>query len=569
MEESFSPLQDLIAKRLVQAGSGTEKEESERARQMAKPKRREKATTSISAATPAPSVASSSTDSPSEASSSDTTRREMTATATETETETALIEPDFVRMEKNIATFGFFTPSSKRIKNAPKIIRFTQTIDGNRVEAEVKISPNIEYGIPITADQDKYLAFQKIIERHKRETGKVENPVTFTTAELIKLLGQSDAGLNFKEVYEWLDLMQGTQIKSQGAVWVAGKKRFATDVFNLFSRVKRVGDELDDGTVADKNYVWLSDWYLENLNAHYLLPVDFENYKKLKNNIAKALIPLLQIWLYASRESGAFEKRYSEICQVLNIKIYQYASDIKRFFGRSLDELVANGYLAGWEITKTADEKDFKIVLRHGHKFYADRRAIKEVSNRKPKKGDNSPAEPRKEENRTEIPKREKDAPERANFASEAISGGNPEPILTGNLPSAMTSEHLEAIRQLHIEYQVSYEKAVRLACENLAETLKQLEAFPFREMEPKNKAGFLIEAIEQKYSLPENYYARLREREAAAERARRQAEIEACRLCDERGWRNVKSEMDIHFGVMHQCTHDPEIEAQLEDHVL
>lgn len=534
MEESFS-LQDLIAKRLLNTGTNRRAIDNDASKMVRR------------------------------------TQGELTdekQNLAEAESK-QLTEPDFVRIEKNIAAFGFFTPSSKRIKNAAKIIKFTQTIDGNRVEAEVKISPNIEYGIPITADQDKYLAFQKIIERSKRETGKVENPITFTTAELIKLLGQSDAGLNFKEVYEWLDLMQGTQIKSQGAIWIAGKKRFATDVFNLFSRVKRVGDELDDGTVADKNYVWLSDWYLENLNAHYLLPVDFESYKQLKNNISKALIPLLQVWLYASRETGTFEKRYSEICQVLNIKNYKYLSDIKRFFGRSLDELVTQGYLKNWEVKKTSDGKDFKIVFRHGYKFYADRAAIKHLSGRKFKKDEKSPTEPRKKETRTEIPETEKEAVTGQNFNAEKVSGIQSEPVLPDNLPTTMTSEHLEAIRQLHIEYQVSYEKAVKLVFENLPETLKQLEAFPFRETQPKNTAGFLIEAIERKYSLPEGYYAHLRDREAKEAITRRQSEIDACQICDERGWRNVKSDRDTFYGLMHQCTHDPKIESQFEEHEL
>lgn len=482
---------------------------------------------------------------------------------------TALIEPDFVRMEKNIAAFGFFTPSSKRIKNAAKIIKFTQTINGNRVEAEVKISPNIEYGIPITADQDKYLAFQKIIERTKREKGTVENPITFSAAELIKLLGQSDAGLNFKEVYEWLDLMQGTQIKSQGAIWIAGKKRFATDVFNLFSRVKRVGDELDDGSVADKNYVWLSDWYLENLNAYYLLPVDFESYKQLKNNISKALIPLLQVWLYASRETGAFEKRYSEICQVLNIKNYTYLSDIKRFFGRSLDELVQRGYLSNWEVKKTSDGKDFKIVFRHGHKFYADRIAVKKLAGRKTKTSENRRTEPLKPANRTKIPEIEKEAVKVPNFLSETTSVNQPDTAFTENLPDAVTADQRELVSRLHIEYQISFEKAYELATKRPVEAARQLAAFPFREIAPNNKAGFLIEAIERSFSLPDPYLDHLKKIEVDAQRKIKQAMIDACPFCDERGWRNVKSERDTFYGVMHQCTHDPAIESTLEEHIL
>lgn len=245
--------------------------------------------------------------------------------------------PEFVRTEKNIAAFGFFTPTSKRSKGTPpKIIQFTQIIDGNRAEAKVTIAVNTLYGMPTTAVQDKCLAFQKILERIKREKGKIGNPIVFTSAEQPQLLGHTDGGANFKEVEEWCDVMASTYIKSEGATWIAGKKKFASDSFVVFQRVRRTGQELDDGTTADKNYIWLSDWYPENINSYYLLPVDFDSYKQLKNNIAKALIPLLQIWLYASREQGVFEKRYDEICRILNIAQFTYPSKIKEKLAPSL-----------------------------------------------------------------------------------------------------------------------------------------------------------------------------------------------------------------------------------------
>jgi hypothetical protein len=132
-----------------------------------------------------------------------------------------------------------------------------------------------------------------------------------------------------------------------------------------------------------------------------------------------------------------------------------------------------------------------------------------------------------------------------------------------------MTEAHREILQRLHLEYQIAFDKAMELVSGSFEETVRQLDAFGFREIKPKNKAGFLIEAIEQKYSLPDGYYAHQREAEAAAERNRRQSEIDACPLCDERGWRNIRSEQDNFYGMMHQCTHDPEIESQFEDHNL
>ncbi len=537
MEKSFSPLNDLIAKRLIEVGNLPEREAKDLKRSAKKETAEE---------------------------AEETEKQNLEKTI-----QNALAEPDFVRMEKNIAGFGFFTPSSKRIKNVPKIIRFTQTVDGSRVEAQVKISGNVEYGMPITADQDKYLAFQKIIERCKRERGTVENPVTFTTAELLALLGTSKNGNRYREVEEWLKVMNATFIESEGAIWLNGKKRFASDSFVIFQRVKRAGQELDDGSIADRNYVWLSDWYLENLNAHYLLPIEFETYKLLKNNISKALIPLLQVWLYASRETGSFEKRYSELCQILNVREYQHKSKIKEKLAPSLDELAAQGYLRTWEIEKTSDGKDFKIVFRHGYKFYADQATLKQLSGRKGKRSENSPPEPEKNAKRTEIPKTEKKVAKAANLAPETVSNSQPNTASPANLPDTVTADQRELVSRLHIEYQISFEKAFELATRRQLETARQIGAFPFREIAPKNRAGFLIEAIEQSYSLPEAYLERLKAREADEQRKTKQAEIDACPICDEKGWRNVKNEMDTFYGVMHQCTHNPKTESQFEDHKL
>jgi len=284
-----------------------------------------------------------------------------------------LASPDFIKIEKNLTSLGFFTPSSKRIKNEKaKTITFTRTVDGNRVEAKVTIAPAALYGLPITADQDKFLALNKIITDIQQQEGQVNNPIGFTSTELLRLLSQGDAGKNYQEVAEWLDVMTSTTIISEGAVYLAGKKVFAKDRFHVFDRAVSVGKELEPGVTADKNYVWLSSWQLENINNRYLLPIDFDAYKELKNHIAKALVPLLQIWLFASQEEGYFEKRYDELCQILAIRQYRHLSEINRNFTPSLDELRAHGYIADWKVEKTTDKKAYKVIFYHGEKFHRD-----------------------------------------------------------------------------------------------------------------------------------------------------------------------------------------------------
>lgn len=283
---------------------------------------------------------------------------------------------EFVKVEKNLASLGFFTPSSKRLRNAQeKSFTITTVADGQRMELKGTIIPSAKYGLPITADQDKWIALCKILTDIMRKEGRVTNPIAFTSAEILRLLRKHrHSGKNYREVEEWLDVLFSTTIFSEGVVYLANEKRRVKDRFRVFERAVSFGKELPDGKVADKNYVWFSDWQLQNINANHLLPIDLEAYRELKNHISKALVPLLQVWLYATRDDGIFEKRYDELCQMLNIRQYAYLSLITRTLAPSLDELTQFGYLADWRVEKTSDAEHYKILFYHGEKFHRDRR---------------------------------------------------------------------------------------------------------------------------------------------------------------------------------------------------
>jgi hypothetical protein len=303
-------------------------------------------------------------------------------TADET-ADTSLNPATFTKVEKSLISLGFFTPSSRRIKDQKvKRINFTRTIDGKRMEATAEFHPSAVLGLPVTSDQDKYLALHDIITGLLQTHGRIKNPIRFTSANLLRILNKRvRTGKNYKDVSEWLDVMTATMIISDGVVYEAGKKKFARDRFHVFERAISVGKELPDGTIADANYVWLSDWQLENINQNFLLPIDLPTYRQLKNHIAKALVPLLQVWLFASQRQGSFEKRYDELCEILSLQTYTAPSQITRQFKPSLDELTTLGYLKEWRIEKTNNKNAFKFILFHGPKFHRDRRRRIEQKN--------------------------------------------------------------------------------------------------------------------------------------------------------------------------------------------
>ena len=279
---------------------------------------------------------------------------------------------EVIKIEKNLNSLGFFTPSHKGLNSSKsKSISISRDDRGRKMQARATIFPSPDHGLPTTADQDKYFAFQKIVTDIKKRTGLVANPIGFTSYQLLKILGVNASGKNYEEVSQWLERMTLTGIRSENMVYFAGRKIWARDIFHVFDRAVQLGQELPDGTKADQNYVWLSEWQLENLNANYVLPLDMHTYRQLRSNIAKALVPLLQIWFFASGRRP-IEKRYADLCQYLQIRCWPHLSKVKENFAPALEELRTLSFLELWDIQRTADNHDFKIILHPGHRYSRD-----------------------------------------------------------------------------------------------------------------------------------------------------------------------------------------------------
>jgi hypothetical protein len=275
----------------------------------------------------------------------------------------------FTKVDNNLTGIGYFSASSKRSRKA---IEKTTVIADQGVVRSISIIPSAKYGLPITQDQDFWLALMQLVEERRRLQGNViTNPFTFTTAELIKILGQAHSGKNYKAVQEWLSVMKNTGI--EGGAYNVAKKKWLKDRVSAVDRALSIGEDLPNGTSADKNYIWFAEWQLDNINAGKLLALEMATYTQLENNIAKNLVPHLQEWLYASQRDGRFEKQYAEVCHLLGIRVYRYRSEIERKFGPSLNELVIHGYIARWAIEPMADRKTYKLVLWHGPKYHSDR----------------------------------------------------------------------------------------------------------------------------------------------------------------------------------------------------
>lgn len=277
---------------------------------------------------------------------------------------------EVVRIDRNLASLGVFTPSSKRVREqASKTTQFTRFVESQQLHTRAEILASPEYGLPSTGDQDKFIAFSKIVGDERRRLGVLRNPVSFSSAELLRILEcRVTAGKNYEDIATWLRRMAATRIRSEGSIYLARRKVWVHETFRIFDLVVPFGAPMPDVGFASRNYVWLSEWQLENINHNYLIPVDFDAYRRLRNHIAKVTAPLLQVWLSQTREIGKLEKSYDEFCHILNIPCYPHRSKALEKLAPSLDELKEAGYLSDWVFERGAGA-GFNITFHHGEKF--------------------------------------------------------------------------------------------------------------------------------------------------------------------------------------------------------
>ncbi len=423
---------------------------------------------------------------------------------------------DFIKAEKTLETLGFFTPSSRqtRKKAEEKVISFSTTIDGKRIKASASILPSAKYGLPDTADLDKYRAFQKILSDELLRHGKVPKHITFASSDLIEMMGdrkQSNRGGKlYKEIRDWLMRMVLTGISSEGAVYLAGKKVWARDTFHVFERAVAFGQEMEDGTIADCHHVWLSDWQLENINEFWLLSIDYDLHKQLRKPIAKSLLPLLQIGFYAS--GGTYTKRYDELCQFLGITEYKAKARIKQQLEPSFKELQGKGFLADWDYDKNELHKTYNIIWQAGERFYEAQDLLKqrgekltEPVKRKPK----SITRPKK------APEPEVKEPE---MKPEILEVKSDETRL-----SPLTQELIER----GISESVARDFVESFDDEYLQEKIEMHDAKKATNEITTNSAGWLREAITRDFKISEEQKANL---EAKAKQEEQKAQEEELR---------------------------------------
>jgi hypothetical protein len=127
---------------------------------------------------------------------------------------------------------------------------------------------------------------------------------------------------------------------------------------------------------------------------------------------------------------------------------------------------------------------------------------------------------------------------------------------------SVVTSDHVNLISELVLKFGVNRNKAYHLVMTR-PETVKfQIEVWPLRRVVPRNRAGWMIQAIENNYEPPSSYLNQKEEEEKQRDIALGRATVQQCDFCDDNGFRYLKTKQYPN-GAMRLCSHDPSVESK------
>ena len=293
----------------------------------------------------------------------------------ELEEETNLSE--IFRAEVNLLTHPFFALTTKDVLKRQKTeYQAVVQRDDEKLEINWKVSAHQEYGYPGPFGKKVHKAIEQVIEEQQFP---VENPIRFSIYELCKRIGITLGGRQYEQIKESLKRIQATIIESKGTFYQKSKKRWINKTFSLYDGIIFKGEELNNGEIAETNYLYLNDMYLDSINARYVKPLDYEYYMNLRTNIAQRLYELLGVKFYGiSNGSHSYIRyNYSTLCKLLPLIPQKYLSKARKILDPAHEELEETRFLSKVHWSEVEGEQDWYLY------YYPGKRAKEEIEKSK------------------------------------------------------------------------------------------------------------------------------------------------------------------------------------------
>ena len=382
-----------------------------------------------------------------------------------------------IKSEVNLLELPFFELFTKGLRKKTEIeYRAIKNRENQIKEIVWNVSANSKYGYPGPFDREVHKAIEQIISEILREKGKIENPISFSLYDLCKRMGIKGGG-NYQQIKKALERIQATVIKSENAFYHKGNKKWISSVFCLYDAVIFRGEQLEDGSIAEINLLFLSDIYLQSLNSHNTKLINYTYWRSLKSKIASRLYEILGVKFYGIRNKKGCDitYKYSTLCQLLPLTLYRYISDAKRQLNSGNDELKDTGFISKYEWIENGN-KDWLIS------YWPGERAKEEMKR------------------------------------ATLFSSNQEEDLLLGPKPEVkkISEEQINLIDKL-VKINVSEvtaEKLIKNNDQGLIE--KWIKVINYSNAD--DKAAYIVKAIRENWQFPEEYLRKIREQKQEEE---------------------------------------------------
>jgi len=229
--------------------------------------------------------------------------------------------PKIINTEVNLLIFPFFVLERKS-KKLETEYRDIVKRGNKKIEIIWNVSANTKYGYPGLFDREVHKVIEQIISEILKKEGEIKNPIPFSIYDLCNRMEITiSGGKNYRKAKEALERIRMTGIKSEGAFYHKGKKEWLSKVFGLYDSIIFRGEQLEDGSIAEKNLLYLGNIYLQSLNSFNIKSIDYTYWRSLESKIASRLYEILGVKFYGvkNKKEGFIRYKYSTLCQLLPV----------------------------------------------------------------------------------------------------------------------------------------------------------------------------------------------------------------------------------------------------------
>ena len=272
--------------------------------------------------------------------------------------------------ERNFLKYPFFDTCRQSTRGMIRIEEMVHTKEGT-VELLWEVSRHLDRKFPgeLAAKIHRQVVERIVSETRKPISGLIR---LGSYRDICNMLGTKYTGKMAAAIKEALRDVQFTGIRAKWTFYLKKKKSYIDDSFHLYDRIIFTGQYLPNGEIADAIYIVLGSWYVESVNANYVVPLDFDYHKGLKGTITTRMYEWLSLNFFAALDNGRsiIRPRYSTLCRDFPLVKQNSRWKAKKQLSDAHRQHAASGYIVGepeW-VSIPNERNDWLIVYRIGER---------------------------------------------------------------------------------------------------------------------------------------------------------------------------------------------------------